>query len=184
MQYQHITVPENGEHILIDEQGQWHIPEHPIIAYIDGDGVGLDVMPVMRKVVDAAIEHSYGPRRKIHWMQVYNGEQAAKLYDGDWFPQETINAVRECKIAIKGPLTTPLGGGFRSLNVALRHEMDLYVNMRTIKGFSALPSPLKNPFTTHITVLRDSSEDVYSGIEWQAVSVESCLLYTSDAADE
>lgn len=173
MQYQHITVPENGEHILIDEQGQWHIPEHPIIAYIDGDGVGLDVMPVMRKVVDAAIEHSYGPRRKIHWMQVYNGEQAAKLYDGDWFPQETINAVRDCKIAIKGPLTTPLGGGFRSLNVALRHEMDLYVNMRTIKGFSALPSPLKNPFTTHITVLRDSSEDVYSGIEWQAGSVES-----------
>ena len=173
MQYQHITVPENGEHILIDEQGQWHIPEHPIIAYIDGDGVGLDVMPVMRKVVDAAIEHSYGPRRKIHWMQVYNGEQAAKLYDGDWFPQETINAVRDCKIAIKGPLTTPLGGGFRSLNVALRHEMDLYVNMRTIKGFSALPSPLKNPFTTQITVLRDSSEDVYSGIEWQAGSVES-----------
>ena len=173
MQYQHITVPENGEHILIDEQGQWHIPEHPIIAYIDGDGVGLDVMPVMRKVVDAAIEHSYGARRKIHWMQVYNGEQAAKLYDGDWFPQETINAVRDCKIAIKGPLTTPLGGGFRSLNVALRHEMDLYVNMRTIKGFSALPSPLKNPFTTHITVLRDSSEDVYSGIEWQAGSVES-----------
>ncbi|WP_213608284.1 NADP-dependent isocitrate dehydrogenase [Pseudoalteromonas sp.] len=173
MQYQHITVPAMGENILIDDQGQWHIPEQPIIAYIDGDGVGLDVMPVTRKVVDAAIEHSYGARRKIHWMQVYNGEQAAKLYDGDWFPQETINAVRECKIAIKGPLTTPLGGGFRSLNVALRHEMDLFVNMRTIKGFSALPSPLKNPFTTNITVLRDSSEDVYSGIEWQAGSVES-----------
>ena len=173
MQYQHIKVPDNGENIHIDDQGQWHIPEQPIIAYIDGDGVGLDVMPVMRQVVDAAIEHCYGKERKIHWMQVYNGEQAAKLYDGDWFPQETINAVRECKIAIKGPLTTPLGGGFRSLNVALRHEMDLFVNMRTIKGFSALPSPLKNPFTTNITVLRDSSEDVYSGIEWQAGSVES-----------
>ncbi len=173
MQYQHINVPDSGEHIHIDEHGQWHIPKQPIIAYIDGDGVGLDVMPVMRQVVDAAIEHCYGKERKIHWMQVYNGEQAAKLYDGDWFPQETINAVRECKIAIKGPLTTPLGGGFRSLNVALRHEMDLFVNMRTIKGFSALPSPLKNPFTTNITVLRDSSEDVYSGIEWQAGSVES-----------
>ena len=143
MQYQHINVPDSGEHIHIDEHGQWHIPDQPIIAYIDGDGVGLDVMPVMRQVVDAAIEHRYGKRRKIHWMQVYNGEQAAKLYDGDWFPQETINAVRECKIAIKGPLTTPLGGGFRSLNVALRHEMDLFVNMRTIKGFSALPTPLK-----------------------------------------
>jgi isocitrate dehydrogenase len=173
MQYQHIKVPDNGENIHIDDQGQWHIPEQPIIAYIDGDGVGLDVMPVMRQVVDAAIEHCYGKKLKIHWMQVYNGEQAAKLYDGDWFPQETINAVRECKIAIKGPLTTPLGGGFRSLNVALRHEMDLFVNMRTIKGFSALPSPLKDPFTTNITVLRDSSEDVYSGIEWQAGSVES-----------
>ncbi|WP_024599358.1 NADP-dependent isocitrate dehydrogenase [Pseudoalteromonas sp. TAE56] len=173
MTYQHIQVPEYGQNITIDAQGHWQIPLEPIIAFIDGDGVGLDVMPVMRHVVDSAIEHCYKSARKIHWMQVYNGEQAAKLYDGDWFPQETINAVRACKIAIKGPLTTPLGGGFRSLNVALRQEMDLFVNMRTIKGFSALPSPLKNPFLTNITVLRDSSEDVYSGIEWQAGSVES-----------
>jgi len=173
MQYQHINVPEQGQNITIDERGDWQIPLEPIIAYIDGDGVGLDVMPVMRNVVNCAVEHCYKTARKIHWMQVYNGEQAAKLYDGDWFPQETINAVRTCKIAIKGPLTTPLGGGFRSLNVALRQEMDLFVNMRTIKGFSALPSPLKNPFLTNITVLRDSSEDVYSGIEWQAGSIES-----------
>ncbi len=173
LQYQHINVPEQGQSIKIAKNGQWQIPLQPIIAYIDGDGVGQDVMPVMRKVVDSAIAHCYQAKRKIHWMQVYNGEQAAKLYDGDWFPQETINAVRECKIAIKGPLTTPLGGGFRSLNVALRQEMDLFVNMRTIKGFSALPSPLKNPYLTNITVLRDSSEDVYSGIEWQAGSVES-----------
>jgi isocitrate dehydrogenase len=173
MQYQHIKVPQQGQNITINEHGLWEIPPEPIIAYINGDGVGLDVMPVMRDIVNKAIEYCYKNTRKIHWMQVYNGEQAAKLYDGDWFPQETINAVRECKIAIKGPLTTPLGGGFRSLNVALRQEMDLFVNMRTIKGFSALPSPLKNPFLTNITVLRDSSEDVYSGIEWQAGSIEN-----------
>ena len=173
MQYQHIKMPEQGQHITVDEQGKWVIPSEPVIAYINGDGVGQDVMPVMRNIVDCAIKHCYKNKRKIHWMQVFNGEQAAKLYDGDWFPQETIQAVRACKIAIKGPLTTPLGGGFRSLNVALRQEMDLFVNMRTIKGFSALPSPLKNPFLTNITVLRDSSEDVYSGIEWQAGSIES-----------
>ncbi|WP_372762568.1 NADP-dependent isocitrate dehydrogenase [Pseudoalteromonas sp.] len=173
MQYQHIHLPEQGQKITITKAGHWQIPLQPIIAYIDGDGVGQDVMPVMRKVVDSAVAHCYQAQRKIHWMQVYNGEQAAKLYDGDWFPQETMNALRECKIAIKGPLTTPLGGGFRSLNVALRQEMDLFVNMRTIKGYSALPSPLKNPFATNITVLRDSSEDVYSGIEWQAGSIES-----------
>ncbi|TMN82707.1 MULTISPECIES: NADP-dependent isocitrate dehydrogenase [unclassified Pseudoalteromonas] len=173
MQYQHINMPKHGQHITVDEQGQWVIPSEPIIAYINGDGVGQDVMPVMRNIVDCAITHCYQNKRKIHWMQVFNGEQAAKLYDGDWFPQETIQAVRACKIAIKGPLTTPLGGGFRSLNVALRQEMDLFVNMRTIKGMSALPSPLKNPFSTNITVLRDSSEDVYSGIEWQAGSIES-----------
>ncbi len=173
MAYQHIKIPEHGKNITIDAKGQWHVPVNPIIAYINGDGVGQEVTPAMQHVVNNAIEHCYGNVRKIHWMQVYNGEQAAKLYDGDWFPQETINAVRACKIAIKGPLTTPLGGGFRSLNVALRHEMDLFVNMRTIKGFSALPSPLKNPFLTNITVLRDSSEDVYSGIEWQAGSIES-----------
>ena len=173
MQYQHINMPKHGQHITVDEQGQWVIPSEPVIAYINGDGVGQDVMPVMRNIVDCAIKHCYKNKRKIHWMQVFNGEQAAKLYDGDWFPQETIQAVRACKIAIKGPLTTPLGGGFRSLNVALRQEMDLFVNMRTIKGMSALPSPLKNPFSTNITVLRDSSEDVYSGIEWQAGSIES-----------
>jgi len=173
MQYQHINMPKQGQHITVDEQGQWVIPSEPVIAYINGDGVGQDVMPVMRNIVDCAITHCYQNKRKIHWMQVFNGEQAAKLYDGDWFPQETIQAVRACKIAIKGPLTTPLGGGFRSLNVALRQEMDLFVNMRTIKGMSALPSPLKNPFSTNITVLRDSSEDVYSGIEWQAGSIES-----------
>ncbi|KTD97827.1 NADP-dependent isocitrate dehydrogenase [Pseudoalteromonas sp. H71] len=173
MPYQHINMPKQGQHITVDEQGQWVIPSEPVIAYINGDGVGQDVMPVMRNIVDCAITHCYQNKRKIHWMQVFNGEQAAKLYDGDWFPQETIQAVRACKIAIKGPLTTPLGGGFRSLNVALRQEMDLFVNMRTIKGLSALPSPLKNPFSTNITVLRDSSEDVYSGIEWQAGSIES-----------
>lgn len=173
MGYQHIDVPPNGEQISIDEQGQWHIPLQPIIAYIDGDGVGQDISPCMRKVVNHAVDVCYQGQRKIHWMEVFNGEKAAQLYDGDWFPQETIHAVRQFKIAIKGPLTTPIGGGFRSLNVALRHEMDLFVNMRPIKGYSVLPSPLKHPEKTNIVVIRDSSEDIYSGIEWQAGSVEA-----------
>lgn len=173
MQYQHITIPPKGEAITINEQGHWTVPLQPIIAYIEGDGVGADITPMMRKVVDAAIVSCYQSSRKIHWMQVYNGEKAAQLYDGDWFPQETIHAVRQFKIAIKGPLTTPIGGGFRSLNVALRQEMDLFVNMRPIRGYTNLPSPLKKPENTNIVVIRDSSEDIYSGVEWQAGSVEA-----------
>ncbi|MBE0456521.1 NADP-dependent isocitrate dehydrogenase [Pseudoalteromonas sp. KG3] len=173
MSYQHIEIPPQGEQIRIDNKGIWHIPAQPIIAYIDGDGVGQDISPCMRNVVNHAVQLCYQGQRQIHWMEVFNGEKAAQLYDGDWFPQETIHAVRQFKIAIKGPLTTPLGGGFRSLNVALRHEMDLFVNMRPIKGYSALPSPLKHPENTNIVVIRDSSEDVYSGIEWQAGSVEA-----------
>ena len=173
MSYQHIEIPPQGEKISIDNRGRWHIPLQPIIAYIDGDGVGQDISPCMRNVVNYAVHLCYQGQRQIHWMEVFNGEKAAQLYDGDWFPQETIHAVRQFKIAIKGPLTTPLGGGFRSLNVALRHEMDLFVNMRPIKGYSALPSPLKHPENTNIVVIRDSSEDVYSGIEWQAGSVEA-----------
>lgn len=173
MSYQHIEIPPQGEQIRIDNTGVWHIPAQPIIAYIDGDGVGQDISPCMRNVVNHAVHLCYQGQRQIHWMEVFNGEKAAQLYDGDWFPQETIHAVRQFKIAIKGPLTTPLGGGFRSLNVALRHEMDLFVNMRPIKGYSALPSPLKHPENTNIVVIRDSSEDVYSGIEWQAGSVEA-----------
>ncbi len=173
MDYQHISVPSEGEQISINAEGQWHIPNKPIIAFIDGDGVGADISPLVRQIVDNAIAHCYGSTKKIYWLEVFNGEKAAKLYDGDWFPQETIHAVRQFKIAIKGPLTTPLGGGFRSLNVALRQEMDLFVNMRPIKGYSALPSPLKYPEKTKIVVIRDSSEDIYSGIEWQAGSVEA-----------
>tara|TARA_R110001606_G_scaffold291_1_gene1181 strand:- start:4740 stop:5999 length:1260 start_codon:yes stop_codon:yes gene_type:complete len=173
MGYQHIEIPPQGEQISTDNKGVWHIPAQPIIAYIDGDGVGQDISPCMRDIVNHAVQLCYQGVRKIHWMEVFNGEKAAQLYDGDWFPQETIHAVRQFKIAIKGPLTTPIGGGFRSLNVALRHEMDLFVNMRPIKGYCALPSPLKKPENTNIVVIRDSSEDVYSGIEWQAGSVEA-----------
>lgn len=173
MQYQHITIPPKGEAITIDDNGQWSIPLEPIIAYIEGDGVGEDITPMMLKVVNAAVLTCYQTSRKIHWMQIYNGEKAAQLYDGDWFPQETIHAVRQFKIAIKGPLTTPVGGGFRSLNVALRQEMDLFVNMRPIRGYANLPSPLKKPENTNIVVFRDSSEDIYSGVEWQAGSIEA-----------
>lgn len=168
MTYQHIKVPEQGEKISFNPDGSLNVPSKPIISYIQGDGVGEDITPVMLKVVDAAVEKAYGSQKQIQWMEVFNGEKAAQMYDGDWFPQETLTAVREHIVAIKGPLTTPIGGGFRSLNVALRQEMDLFVNMRPVKWIPGVPSPLKQPEKTDMVVFRDNSEDIYTGIEWQA----------------
>ncbi|SFC07932.1 NADP-dependent isocitrate dehydrogenase [Pseudoalteromonas denitrificans] len=173
MHYQHIRVPETGSKITVNADGTLAVPNNPIIAYIEGDGVGVDITPVMLDVVNAAVAKAYGNKNKIHWMEVFNGEKAAQMYDGDWFPQETLEAVRDHCVAIKGPLTTPIGGGFRSLNVALRQEMDLYVNMRPVKWFKGVPSPLKNPEKTNMVVFRDNSEDIYSGIEFKAGSVDS-----------
>ncbi|MDO6762464.1 NADP-dependent isocitrate dehydrogenase [Agarivorans sp. 1_MG-2023] len=170
MPYQHIRVPNGGEKITVNSQQELVVPNNPIITYIEGDGVGVDITPVMLKVVDAAVEKAYGLQRKIMWMEVFNGEKAANMYDGDWFPQETLGAIREHRVAIKGPLTTPIGGGFRSLNISLRQEMDLFVNIRPIRWFKGVPSPLKNPELTDMVVFRENSEDIYSGIEWKAGS--------------
>ena len=170
MPYQHIRVPAGGEKISLNQQQELQVPDKPIITYIEGDGVGVDITPVMLKVVDAAVAKAYGQQRKIMWMEVFNGEKAANMYDGDWFPQETLGAIREHKVAIKGPLTTPIGGGFRSLNISLRQEMDLFVNIRPIRWFQGVPSPLKNPELTDMVVFRENSEDIYSGIEWKAGS--------------
>ncbi|MPW28038.1 NADP-dependent isocitrate dehydrogenase [Agarivorans sp. B2Z047] len=170
MPYQHIRVPAGGEKISLNQQQELQVPDKPIITYIEGDGVGVDITPVMLKVVDAAVAKAYGQQRKIMWMEVFNGEKAANMYDGDWFPQETLGAIREHKVAIKGPLTTPIGGGFRSLNISLRQEMDLFVNIRPIRWFQGVPSPLKKPELTDMVVFRENSEDIYSGIEWKAGS--------------
>lgn len=170
MAYQHIQIPASGKKITQSEDGHLMVPDNPIVAYIEGDGAGVDITPVMLAVVDSAVAFCYQGQKKIHWMEVFNGEKAAQMYDGDWFPQETLSAIREHKVAIKGPLTTPIGGGFRSLNVALRQEMDLYVNIRPLKWIPGVPSPLKSPEKTDMIVFRDNSEDIYSGIEWQAGS--------------
>lgn len=150
------------------------MPDHPIIPYIEGDGIGVDVSPVMIKVVDAAVQKAYGGKRKIAWMEVYAGEKATQVYDQDtWLPQETLDAVRDYVVSIKGPLTTPVGGGIRSLNVALRQQLDLYVCLRPVLWFQGVPSPVKKPGDVDMVIFRENSEDIYAGIEWKAGSPEA-----------
>ena len=173
MAYQHIKVPEQGTPITVNEDHSLNIPNTPIIPYIEGDGIGIDISPVMIKVVDAAVEKAYGGEKKIAWMEIYTGEKAAELYEGDWFPQETLDAIKSYLVAIKGPLTTPVGGGFRSLNVALRQELDLYTCLRPVRWFEGVPSPLKSPGDTNMVIFRENSEDIYAGIEYQADSDEA-----------
>ncbi len=168
MGYQHIKVPAEGEKITFNEGYSINVPDKPIIPYIEGDGIGVDVTPAMLKVVDAAVDRAYGGTKKIAWMEVYTGEKAAELYDGDWFPAETLAAIKEYVVSIKGPLTTPVGGGFRSLNVALRQEMDLFICLRPVRWFKGVPSPVKAPQKTDMVIFRENSEDIYAGIEWQA----------------
>jgi len=173
MAYQHIKVPEQGTPITANEDHSLNVPNTPIIPYIEGDGIGIDISPVMIKVVDAAVEKAYGGEKKIAWMEIYTGEKAAELYEGDWFPQETLEAIKSYLVAIKGPLTTPVGGGFRSLNVALRQELDLYTCLRPVRWFEGVPSPLKSPGDTNMVIFRENSEDIYAGIEYQADSDEA-----------
>jgi isocitrate dehydrogenase len=173
MAYQHIKVPEQGTPITANEDHSLNVPNTPIIPYIEGDGIGIDISPVMIKVVDAAVEKAYGGEKKIAWMEIYTGEKAAELYEGDWFPQETLDAIKSYLVAIKGPLTTPVGGGFRSLNVALRQELDLYTCLRPVRWFEGVPSPLKSPGDTNMVIFRENSEDIYAGIEYQADSDEA-----------
>ena len=173
MAYQHIKVPEQGTPITANEDHSLNVPNTPIIPYIEGDGIGIDISPVMIKVVDAAVEKAYGGEKKIAWMEIYTGEKAAELYEGDWFPQETLDAIKSYLVAIKGPLTTPVGGGFRSLNVALRQELDLYTCLRPVRWFEGVPSPLKSPGDTNMVIFRENSEDIYAGIEYQADTDEA-----------
>ncbi len=174
MGYQKIQVPAVGDKITVNADHSLNVPDQPIIPYIEGDGIGVDISPVMIKVVDAAVEKAYSGKRKISWMEVYAGEKATQVYDQDtWLPQETLDAVKDYVVSIKGPLTTPVGGGIRSLNVALRQQLDLYVCLRPVRWFEGVPSPVKKPGDVDMTIFRENSEDIYAGIEWKAGSPEA-----------
>jgi len=174
MAYQHIEIPAEGEKITMTEGGGLKVPNRPIIPFIEGDGIGIDITPVMRKVVDTAVNNSYGGSRSIAWMEVYAGEKATRIYGQDvWLPDETLDALRQYLVGIKGPLTTPVGGGIRSLNVALRQELDLYVCQRPVRYFDGTPSPVREPEKTDMVIFRENSEDIYAGIEWEAGSAEA-----------
>ena len=171
---QKFEVPQQGSKITVNADFSLNVPDNPIIPFIEGDGTGVDITPVMRKVVDAAVEKSYGGRRKIAWMEIYAGEKATKVYDPDtWLPDETVQAIREYVVSIKGPLTTPVSGGIRSLNVALRQMLDLYVCLRPVRYFQGVPSPVKEPEKTDMVIFRENTEDIYAGIEWEANSEEA-----------
>jgi len=173
MGYQKIQVPASGDKITVNTDNSLNVPNNPIIPYIEGDGIGVDISPVMIKVVDAAVEKAYGGERKIAWMEVYAGEKATQVYDQDtWLPKETLDVVRDYVVSIKGPLTTPVGGGIRSLNVALRQELDLYVCQRPVRWFTGVPSPVKKPSDVDMVIFRENSEDIYAGVEWKAGSPE------------
>ncbi len=174
MPYQHVRIPERGEPVRVEDGGRLAVPDRPIVPFIEGDGIGVDITPVMRRVVDAAVAAAYGGERAIAWMEIYAGEKATRVYGPDvWLPEETLAAIREFKVAIKGPLTTPVGGGIRSLNVALRQELDLYVCLRPVRYFPGTPSPLRHPERTDMVIFRENSEDIYAGIEWPARSAEA-----------
>ena len=177
MAYDKIEVPDQGEPIQRAADGTWHVPSRPIVPFIEGDGIGVDISPAMRTVVDAAVDKAYGGHRRIEWMEIYAGEKAAATYGADnWLPDETLDALRELRVAIKGPLTTPVGGGYRSLNVTLRQVLDLYVCLRPVRYFNGTPSPLKKPETVDMVIFRENSEDIYAGIEWPAGSPEAGKL--------
>ena len=175
--YQHLTIPAGGEKITINANLTLNVPLQPIIPFIEGDGIGVDITPVMQAVVNAAVKKAYQGKHKIHWMEIYAGEKATQLYGKDnWLPAETLAALREFVVAIKGPLTTPIGGGIRSLNVALRQDLDLYICLRPVRYFQGVPSPLKEPWQTNMVIFRENSEDIYAGIEWPADSPEAAKV--------
>ena len=169
--YQHIKVPTSGEKITVNADFSLNVPNNPIIPFIEGDGTGMDITPPMISVVDAAVEKAYGGKRKISWMEIFCGEKSTKVYGPDvWLPEETLAALKDYVVSIKGPLTTPVGGGIRSLNVALRQQLDLYVCLRPVRYFKGVPSPVKEPEKTDMVIFRENSEDIYAGIEWEAQS--------------
>jgi len=173
MAYDKIQVPSVGEKITVNADNSLTVPNCPVIPFIEGDGIGVDITPVMKKVLDSAVEKAYGGERSLAWMEVFAGEKANNLYGGDvWLPEETLQAVKEFVVSIKGPLTTPIGGGMRSLNVALRQMLDLYVCLRPVRYYTGTPSPLKQPELTNMVIFRENSEDIYAGIEWEAGSAD------------
>lgn len=184
----HINIPAFGSKISVDANNNLHVPDQPIIPFIEGDGIGVDITPPMIKVVDTAVEKAYGGKRKIAWMEVYAGEKAVNVYGQDkdgkdtWLPSETMQAIKDYVISIKGPLTTPVGGGIRSLNVSLRQELDLYVCLRPVQYFIGVPSPVKHPEKTNMVIFRENTEDIYAGIEWAAGTdeVEKVIKFLSD----
>lgn len=178
-----IKAPAFGEKITVNKNLTLNVPQQPIIPFIEGDGIGVDITPAMHLVIDSAVSKAYQNQRKIAWMEVYAGEKASKLYDANtWLPEETMQAVKDYVISIKGPLTTPVGGGMRSLNVTLRQELDLYVCLRPIQYFPGVPSPLKHPEKTDMVIFRENTEDIYAGIEWAAGTpeVEKVISFLSD----
>ncbi len=180
MAYEHIQVPDGEKITFVD--GKLRVPDHPVVAVIEGDGIGVDITPASVRVWDAAVEKAYGGRRKIAWMEIYSGEKAAALYDGNYMPEETFDAMREYLVGIKGPLTTPVGGGFRSLNVTLRQVLDLYACVRPVRYIPGTPSPMREPDKMDIVIFRENTEDVYSGVEWPAGSegAEAIIAFMRD----
>ncbi|MDP4591118.1 MAG: NADP-dependent isocitrate dehydrogenase [Burkholderiaceae bacterium] len=177
MSYQHIKLPAGGHKITVNADCSINVPDEPIIPFIEGDGTGADITPVMMKVVDAAVAKAYAGKRKIHWMEIYAGEKSTRVYGPDvWLPEETLEAIKDYVVSIKGPLTTPVGGGIRSLNVALRQQLDLYVCLRPVRYFKGVPSPLRHPEKTNMVIFRENSEDIYAGIEFAAESEQAKML--------
>jgi isocitrate dehydrogenase len=173
MGYQKIVVPDQGEKITVNDDLSLNVPDQPIVPFIEGDGIGVDITPVMRDVVDAAVDKAFGGTRRIAWMEIYAGEKSNAVYaENTWLPAETLNAIKDFSVAIKGPLTTPVGGGIRSLNVALRQDLDLYLCLRPVRYYDGTPSPLKEPEKTNMVIFRENSEDIYAGIEWEAGTPE------------
>ncbi len=175
--YQHIKVPAQGSKITVNADFSLNVPDQPIIPFIEGDGTGVDITPPMRRVVDAAVAKAYGGQKQIAWMEIYAGEKAVNVYGSDsWMPEETVQAVRDYVVSIKGPLTTPTSGGIRSLNVALRQKLDLYICLRPVRWFTGVPSPVKAPEKVDMVIFRENTEDIYAGIEWEAGSAEANKL--------
>src|SRR5690606_21558488 len=175
MAYKHIKLPEGGDRITVTD-GRLNVSDNPILGYVEGDGIGVDITPACLKVWDAAVEKAYGGKRKVHWAEIFMGEKASKIYDGDYFPQEAKDALKDLVVSIKGPLTTPVGGGFRSLNVTLRQELDLYACVRPVKYYQGVPSPLKKPEEIDVVIFRENTEDVYAGIEYESGSEKNKKL--------
>ena len=186
MGYEHIAVPSTGKKITVAKNGGLKVPDKPIIPFIEGDGIGVDITPVMMKVVDAAVQQAYGGKRAIAWMEIYAGEKSLEVYGPDeWLPEETLAAMREFLVGIKGPMTTPVGGGIRSLNVALRQHLDLYVCQRPVRWLQGVPSPVRSPEKTDMVIFRENTEDIYAGVEWEAGSAgaDRVIAFLRDEMD-